>query len=109
MDPVASTGKRILVVDDDETHCDILEMAFRHEGFVVDRANDGKEALAKVNATKPDLITMDLVMPVMNGFEAIRQLHEAGFGSIPVIVISAHEHYAPTQTDGAALKAPNVC
>ncbi len=109
MELASSNTKRILIVDDDEMHCDILELAFRKAGFKVERAGDGKEAIDKVAVAPPDLITMDIVMPVMNGFEAIRQLNKAGFGTIPVIVISAHSHYTPSKEDEGAYTQPNVC
>jgi CheY-like chemotaxis protein len=52
---------------------------------------------------------MDIVMPVMSGFEAIRKLKATGYGAIPVIVISAHAHYTPSKEDAEAYSAPNVC
>jgi CheY-like chemotaxis protein len=101
--------KRILVVDDDDMHCEILGIALRHDGFQVEQAGNGQEALDRVKVSRPDLITMDIAMPVMNGFEAIRQLKAIGFGAIPVIVISAHAHYTPSKEDEAACAEPNVC
>jgi len=100
--------KKILVVDDDEMHNEILEVAFHREGFQVCRAGDGKEALTIATSEKPDLITMDIMMPVMNGSEAIRGLRENGLGAIPVIVISAHEYYTPSKEEGAIVGQPNV-
>ena len=101
-------SKKILVVDDDEMHNELLKIAFKREGFQVLSAGDGKQALEAAGAEKPDLITMDIMMPVMNGSEAIRALHSQGLGTIPVIVISAHEYYTPSKEEGAVVSLPNV-
>ncbi|HSB21140.1 MAG TPA: response regulator [Anaeromyxobacteraceae bacterium] len=80
----------VLVVDDDpdilEAICEILAM----EGYRVAQARHGAEALARVAAERPDLILLDLMMPVMDGVafaEALRTRHPGGH--IPVLVISA--------------------
>lgn len=101
--------KKILVVDDDDMHCDILQTALRMAGFKPDCASNGQEALEKVKTATPDLIVMDLQMPVMSGYEAIRQLKATGHGSIPVIVLSAHAHYTPSAEETASFSESNVC
>jgi len=82
--------KRILVVDDHAENRLVLLDLLEPLGFEIGMAENGKEAVDQVSVFKPDLILMDLVMPVMMGFEAastIRQLPE--FKAIPIIAVSA--------------------
>ncbi len=83
-------GTLILVVDDDpdilEAVCDILES----EGYRVARARNGIEALERIEAERPDLILLDLMMPVMDGAAFSRALRARYPGAgIPVVVITA--------------------
>ena len=86
----------VLVVDDDEpTRCVINDM-LSTQGYCVTEASNGKEALACLDQLTPDVILLDLAMPVMDGFQFLRE-HRAHprRGSIPVIVISGispHHH-----------------
>jgi CheY-like chemotaxis protein len=80
----------VLVVDDDpdilEALCDIVEV----EGYRVIRARNGAEALARVQAEVPDVILLDLMMPVMDGAAFAAALRDRPGGSaIPLVVISA--------------------
>jgi CheY-like chemotaxis protein len=79
----------VLVVDDDpdilDAICDILQ----GEGYRVSRARHGLEALDKVNEERPTLILLDLMMPVMNGWDfRSHQLEEPELLSIPVVLLS---------------------
>jgi two-component system, chemotaxis family, protein-glutamate methylesterase/glutaminase len=80
---------RILIVDDSTVFQDLLRYIFSSEDdmLVVGVASDGKEAINLIASKKPDLITMDLYMPVMNGLEAIRKIMEDN--PIPIVVISS--------------------
>ena len=81
---------RLLVADDNEANREILVRLLGSVGFLVREAVDGREACALFESWQPDLILMDLVMPVMDGFEAITQLRtSARGGRIPVIAVSA--------------------
>ena len=60
--------KVILIVDDDESILDLLEHLIKREGFRVERAADGPEALRKVPALNPDLIILDFMLPGLGGF-----------------------------------------
>ncbi len=74
------------------------------EGFVVREAGNGKEALALIEQLPPSLILLDLMMPVMNGWEFCAQLRsQSAWASIPIIVLSAHGKVASTARElGAA-------
>jgi CheY-like chemotaxis protein len=65
---------RILVVDDEDDVRNLLVMIFRDAGYDVASAQNGKEAVEKARKEKPDLIFLDILMPVMDGFEACSRL-----------------------------------
>jgi CheY-like chemotaxis protein len=81
--------KRILVVEDDVFLTKIYKAKMEKAGFIVDLAGNGEEALAKVAAQQPDLILLDLIMPVMDGFVTLEKLKSNKKTSIiPVIITS---------------------
>jgi DNA-binding response OmpR family regulator len=81
---------RILIVDDDPVITRLLEINFRLEGFQVDWALGGEEALRRVDEVAPDLIILDVMMPGLDGFEVRRRLNELPAGQdIPCIFLSA--------------------
>jgi CheY-like chemotaxis protein len=84
-------GAKILIVDDDDDIRDGIVLALVDEGYHVDAATDGADALAKLEAgAAPDAIVLDLTMPVMDGYAfRERQLARATLASIPVICCSA--------------------
>lgn len=84
---------RILIVDDLADNRELYATYFQLEGFDVDLAGDGEEALRRVDAMMPDIIVMDLSMPVLDGWEATRRLKtNPRTASIPVVVLTAiHE------------------
>jgi putative two-component system response regulator len=92
MRPLNETHRhQVLVVDDDpavrKLHADFLEGA----GYEVDLAADGREGLARVEARLPDLVLLDLDMPLVNGYEVCRRLKaESRTRLIPVIVLTGH-------------------
>jgi CheY-like chemotaxis protein len=65
---------KILVVDDEDDVRNLLVMIFRDAGYQVSSAQNGKEAVDKARNEKPDLIFLDILMPVMDGFEACSRL-----------------------------------
>jgi len=81
---------RILVVDDDAAVRDSLARTLRFEGYRVDAARDGREALDAVRAGEPDALVLDVSMPVMDGLEACRQLRAAGV-VVPVLMLTARD------------------
>jgi signal transduction histidine kinase len=85
-------GKKILVVDDEEGIRFLYKEVFEDMGFVVELAKNGKEALEKIPLFKPDLITLDIKMPVMDGIEALKEIRKMD-RYIPVIICSAYGEY----------------
>jgi PAS domain S-box-containing protein len=85
-----AVGGTLLVVDDNETNCDLLERQLERQGYTVAVATNGPLALRMLQAMSYDLILLDIIMPGMNGFEVLEQLkrHE-DWRHIPVIVLSA--------------------
>jgi two-component system, cell cycle response regulator DivK len=80
----------VLVADDDPDARWIFAACLRSKGFVVFTANDGRGAIEKAKSLGPDIIVMDLAMPRVDGFEAIRRLRESSWTRrIPIIAISA--------------------
>ena len=80
---------RILAVDDDPAQLELVDLLLKEEGFAVDTAADGIEALQKVQRSRPDLIVLDASMPRMNGFtfcEKVRQ--DAATARIPIIMVT---------------------
>jgi len=82
---------KILVVDDDEMNRDMLSRRLLRKGYEVVLAVNGAEAISRAGQERPQLILMDLSMPVLDGYEATRRLKaEAATAEIPIIGLSAH-------------------
>jgi two-component system OmpR family response regulator len=82
------TSRRILVVDDEENLRTMLVAALRHSGYEVHEAVDGAEGIKAARELRPDLIVLDVMMPVLDGFAMCRRLREAG-DRTPVIFLTA--------------------
>jgi len=81
---------KILIVDDEPFNLDLLEQELADQDYTVERANDGVEALAKVESFAPDVVLLDYMMPNMNGIEVVRRLRQdERFRSLPVILVTA--------------------
>lgn len=82
--------KQILIVDDEEFNRDLIRKILRKEGFETKEAVNGKEALDLLDAFTFDLVLMDLMMPVMDGFEAMTTIRENGsYTGLPVVAFTA--------------------
>ena len=81
---------RILVVDDDRAVRDSLRRSLEFNGYTVEMAGDGAEALAKVAQSAPDAIVMDVMMPRLGGLDATRALRAAG-NDVPILVLTARD------------------
>ncbi len=79
----------ILVVDDEKNIVQLCRLYLRNEGFRVEEAYDGAEALEKARAVNPDLIILDLMMPEMDGLSVCRELRKTS--SVPVIILTARD------------------
>ena len=84
--------KRILLVDDEEGIQLLYREEFEDEGYLVDSAMNGEDALEKFKAGQPDLVILDINMPGMNGIEVLRQMKEMN-AELPVILSSAYQEY----------------
>jgi CheY-like chemotaxis protein len=86
----AQVGRRILVADDDPVIVRLLQVNFRLEGYEVETAAHGEEAVQKATSTRPDLILLDVMMPGLDGWEVCRRLKaEPETKDIPIIFLSA--------------------
>ncbi len=80
----------VLVVEDDPTILQLLEVNFEMEGFIVVRAEDGELGLAAAREIHPDVVVSDVMMPKMSGLELVKALKaSSATKSIPVILLSA--------------------
>lgn len=93
--------KKILVVDDEESIRFLYKEELEEEGFVVEVAQNGKEALEKLSLFRPDIITLDVKMPVMDGIEALKRIRELE-RQLPIILCSAYGEYKQDLTTWAS-------
>jgi two-component system OmpR family response regulator len=83
----------VLVVDDEEHITEMLAMGLRYNGFDVERAAAGREALDAIDRRRPDLVVLDVMLPDLDGFEVARRLRQAeGAGDhVPIIFLTARD------------------
>src|SRR5436190_819973 len=90
--PLLGETASLLVVDDNELNRDMLTRRLERLGYKVSSAENGREALDKINTERFDLLLLDMLMPVMDGFEVLEQLKaDSSLREIPVIVLSASD------------------
>jgi two-component system, chemotaxis family, chemotaxis protein CheY len=101
---LARAGKSILVVDDDPDILEALAEILDAEGFEVDRARNGKEALERMDKSPPQLVLLDLMMPVMDGWEFSQHMRKRdGISDTPIIVLSADRNVSSKAKDIGAV------
>ena len=95
--------KRFLIVDDNEQHLYLLETILKNSGYNVESASNGAEALEKTRANPPDMIISDILMPVMDGYEATRKIRKLpGGAEVKIVAVTAS---ALEEDQGAILGA----
>ena len=87
---MAEAGPKVLVVDDESNITELVAMALRYEGFTVNTAATGRDALAKVASFKPALVVLDVMLPDIDGHEVLRRLGNNG-KRVPVIFLTARD------------------
>ena len=81
------TSMRVLIVEDDSGIADFLQLELEHEGFEVLHAEDGRKALELFESGSPDIILLDIMLPKLNGLEALRRIRKTS--RVPVIMLTA--------------------
>lgn len=86
---------RVVIIDDDPEIQKLLRVKFEREGYLVETAMDGRTGVTKVVASRPDLMIVDLMLPVLDGLELIREVRGALGAESPVcIILSARREVA---------------
>jgi DNA-binding response OmpR family regulator len=81
--------KKILIVEDEQALLDLLVEQFKSEDFDVISAVDGKQGLEKVKSVKPDLVLLDIIMPVLDGMSMLTEMRKNDWGkNVPVIMLT---------------------
>ena len=82
---------KILLVEDNELNRDMLSRRLERKGFEIEFALDGQEGLEKISSLRPDIVLMDIGLPVMDGWEAIKRAKaDESTNQIPIIALTAH-------------------
>jgi two-component system, chemotaxis family, chemotaxis protein CheY len=89
MESVVGEGRRVLVVDDDPDIGEFVSLALADEGYDVTTALNGRAALGRAEERPPDLIVLDMRMPVMDGWEFARTYRERPGPHAPILVLTA--------------------
>ena len=85
-------GKKLLLADDEEQLAMAVKIRLQSRGYEVVTAANGQEALDLIAKEKPDLVILDVLMPVMDGYFCLREInHRFGRGKIPVIILTARD------------------
>jgi DNA-binding NarL/FixJ family response regulator len=100
-----SETKRVLIVDDHGLIRGIVRRVLENQGFQCEEAKDGLDGLVKAREFKPDLVVLDLVMPLMNGYEAAMVFHKE-MPDVPVIILSMYgERFGGSLPETLGVKA----
>jgi two-component system, response regulator, stage 0 sporulation protein F len=99
--PGVKPMKKILVVDDEESIRFLYKEELEEEGYIVECAGNGEEALEKLFVFRPDLISLDIKMPGMDGLEALKRIRQTE-RQLPIILCSAYGEYKQDLTTWAS-------
>ena len=92
-------GTRILVVDDIPDNLILVQTVLEAEGYDVELADSGVKALAKIAASPPNLVLLDMSMPDMSGYELTQRIRaDAKASRIPIVLLTGHQEEYLTQT-----------
>ncbi len=80
--------KKVLIIEDEKIIQKITRLSFEKEGYSVSTANNGKEGLDKAVENKPDLIILDLIMPVMDGYQFMEKIKNPTEKETPIVILS---------------------
>lgn len=83
-------GQRILLVEDNDIHRLLTEEFFKQQGYTIFGIDDGTDFFPTVSTFQPNLVVLDLKLPVVDGFTLLEQLQQSDWNSVPVIVVSAY-------------------
>jgi CheY-like chemotaxis protein len=88
---MSDSGKLVLLVEDNEDNRIVYSTILKHFGYDVSEALNGEEGIAKARSQQPDLVLMDISIPVIDGWEATQVLkHDPATRHIPIIALTAH-------------------
>ena len=84
---MSDAAARVLIVEDEESFVEALRVGLQREGFVVDIARDGREALDRFDEAEPDLVLLDVMLPKISGIDVCREIR--GRSQVPIIMVTA--------------------
>lgn len=84
---MSNKNKKLLLVEDEAPLANVLMLELKNDGFSVQHVDNGKSAIAETKKKKFDLVLLDVVMPVMDGFETLEAMRKEGI-DVPVIILS---------------------
>ncbi len=82
-------SKKVLIIEDEKSISDIIKFNLIKEGFEVETAYDGQDGLEKATAGKPDLILLDVMLPIIDGFQVCKKVRESS--AVPILMLTAKE------------------
>ncbi len=87
----ADRSRTVLIVEDNEDNRIVYSTMLRHFGFAVDEAENGAEGILKARSNLPDVILMDIAIPLVDGWEAVQRLkRDPATAHIPIVALTAH-------------------
>ena len=82
--------KKVLIADDEQNIVISLEFLMKREGYQVEVANDGEEAVRRIRASRPDLVLLDVMMPKKSGFEVCQEVKsDPALGAVRILMLTA--------------------
>ena len=98
---ISQVKECILVVDDCQDNLFLMQLILENQGYQVEIANSGAEAISKIDRQRFDLILLDLMMPRMNGYEVMKYLRNNNLSFIPIFLVTANNYVTRKQAIAA--------